>query len=75
MDVEEFITRWSGATLTERSNYQTFIIQLCAVLGVAAPDQESAGDHDYCFERAVKFPFREGRGVRVPLIASSALPS
>jgi len=30
MDVEEFITRWSGATLTERSNYQTFIIQLCA---------------------------------------------
>ncbi len=62
MDVEEFITRWSGATLTERSNYQTFIIQLCAVLGVAAPDQKSAGDRDYCFERAVKFPFREGKG-------------
>ncbi|MBN9481526.1 MAG: class I SAM-dependent DNA methyltransferase [Bordetella sp.] len=61
MDAEEFIARWSGATLTERSNCQTFIIQLCAVLGVAAPDQGTAGDPDYCFERTVKFPVRDGR--------------
>lgn len=56
MDVEQFIARWSEATISERSNCQSFIIQLCRVLGVAAPGEEAVGDRDYCFERAVKLP-------------------
>ncbi|WP_427792190.1 class I SAM-dependent DNA methyltransferase [Brevundimonas diminuta] len=60
MDVEIFIARWSEATISERANCQSFIIQLCAVLGVAAPGQQVVGDRDYCFERAVKFRTRSG---------------
>lgn len=61
MDVEHFIARWSEATISERANGQSFIIELCAVLGVAAPGQQAVGDRDYCFERTVKFPLGEGR--------------
>lgn len=61
MDVEAFIARWSEATIGERANGQSFIIELCAVLGVAAPGQQAVGDRDYCFERTVKFPLGEGR--------------
>ncbi|MEN5144885.1 DNA methyltransferase [Brevundimonas diminuta] len=60
MDVETFIARWSEATISERANCQSFIIQLCAVLGVAAPGQQAVGDRDYCFERAAKFRTRSG---------------
>lgn len=60
MDVEAFITRWSGATISERSHYQTFISQLCALIGTPAPDQEIAGDRSYCFERRVEFRFHDG---------------
>ncbi|WP_433942331.1 class I SAM-dependent DNA methyltransferase [Brevundimonas diminuta] len=60
MDVEAFITRWSGATISERSHYQTFISQLCALIGAPAPDQEIAGDRGYCFERRVEFRFHDG---------------
>lgn len=61
MDVEQFIARWSEATMSERANGQSFIIELCAVLGVAAPGQQAVEDRDYCFERTVKFPLGEGR--------------
>lgn len=60
MDVEAFITRWGGATISERSHYQTFISQLCALIGVTAPDQEMVGDYNYCFERRVEFSFHDG---------------
>ena len=32
MDVEAFITRWGGATISERAHYQTFISQLCTLI-------------------------------------------
>lgn len=38
MRVEDFIRRWSDAPISERANFQTFIVQLCAVLDVPAPD-------------------------------------
>lgn len=60
MDVEAFITRWSSATISERSHYQTFISQLCGLIGVTAPDQETVGDRGYCFERRVEFRFHDG---------------
>lgn len=60
MDVDEFIARWSSATISERSHYQTFISQLCALIGVPAPDEERVGDLDYCFERRVCFHHDDG---------------
>lgn len=61
MNVEAFIARWSETTIGERANGQSFIIELCAVLGVAAPGQQAVGNRDYCFERTVKFPLDAGR--------------
>lgn len=56
MDVEAFIARWSEAMIRERANCQSFIIQLCAVLGVAAQGQQVVRDRDYCFEQTVNDP-------------------
>lgn len=60
MDADDFIRRWSEAPISERAHYQTFIAQLCRVIGVAAPDDERTGDLDYCFERPVKFRHDDG---------------
>lgn len=59
-DVETFIKHWSAAPVSERSQYQTFIIQLCRLIGVPAPDDVRAGDLDYCFERPVQFRHDDG---------------
>jgi len=56
-DIEEFITRWATSGGSERANFQTFAIELCALLGVPPPDpatQDSAGDA-YRFEHPVTF--------------------
>jgi len=60
MDADDFIRRWSEAPISERAHYQTFVAQLCRLIGVAAPDDERAGDLDYCFERPVKFLHEDG---------------
>ncbi|MGH7026723.1 class I SAM-dependent DNA methyltransferase [Brevundimonas sp.] len=60
MDADDFIRRWSEAPISERAHYQTFIAQLCRLIGVAAPDDERTGDLDYCFERPVKFLHEDG---------------
>jgi hypothetical protein len=60
MDVDEFIRRWSSAPISERAHYQTFITQLCGVLGVPAPDQEAVGDLNYAFERPVRWMHEDG---------------
>jgi hypothetical protein len=55
MDVEDFIRIWANASASERQTAQSFVIQLCRVLGVAAPNDEKVGDPDYGFERIVRF--------------------
>ncbi len=60
VDVEAFIAHWSHAPISERAHYQTFIIQLCRLIGAPAPDDERVGDLDYCFERPVRFRHEDG---------------
>jgi hypothetical protein len=55
MDVDDFIRVWTNASVSERQAAQSFVIQLCRVLGVAAPNDEKVGDPDYGFERIVRF--------------------
>lgn len=43
MDADDFIRRWSEAPISERAHYQTFVAQLCRLIGVAAPDDERTG--------------------------------
>jgi hypothetical protein len=55
MDLDTFIDTWRRATVSEMSGGQTFIIQLCRVLGVPAPNDHIVGDPDYAFERYLRF--------------------
>ena len=59
-DVDAFIAHWAGVPISERAQYQTFIIQLCRIIGAPAPDDERMGHLDYCFERPVRFVHEDG---------------
>ncbi|MGB4336819.1 MAG: DNA methyltransferase [Chromatiaceae bacterium] len=60
--LEAFISRWSAATGGERANYQLFLTELCALLGLPQPDpaREDTQDNAYCFERRVCFQHGDG---------------
>lgn len=60
LDIEAFIRRWDAAPIGERAHCQTFITQLCSLIGVTAPDQVTTGDLGYCFERPVRFAHEDG---------------
>ncbi|MBM6596615.1 DNA methyltransferase [Microvirga pudoricolor] len=56
-DVDHFIRRWSpGEGGAERANFQMFLSELCAVIGVAPPEPSGPDPrrNDYAFERAVR---------------------
>ena len=58
MTVEDFIERWTKSGAGERSNFQSFINELCDLIGVPHPDPaEGANQTDsYVFERPVSDP-------------------
>ena len=60
MDIESFIDNWGWAGISERAHYQTFISQLCRIIGAPAPDEERVGDIDYGYERPVRFVHDDG---------------
>lgn len=51
--IDAFIARWTEASGAERSNSQTFLAELCDVLGVARPAPVTDRGGDYRFERPV----------------------
>ncbi len=53
-----FITRWKGVTASELSTSQSFVIQLCELLGVAPP--HPTPEQDYMFERPITFQHGDG---------------
>ncbi|MCU0922234.1 MAG: class I SAM-dependent DNA methyltransferase, partial [Burkholderiaceae bacterium] len=59
---EAFIARWRHAGGSERANYQLFIGELCALLGLPAPQpaQGDALDDAYVFERRISFAHGDG---------------
>mgnify|MGYP001615119790 CR=1 FL=1 len=60
--VDAFIRRWEGATGPERANYQLFLTELCALLGLPQPDpaRDDTRDNAYVFERRVVFRHGDG---------------
>jgi hypothetical protein len=57
----QFIARWQGVALTaatELSTSQTFVLELCALLGVPTPLPNDA--LDYVFERPITFAHGDG---------------
>lgn len=62
MTPSEFLEKWSDSAAAERSNAQSFVIDLCAVLNVDPPHAATSdADRDaYVFEKPVTVP-HEGR--------------
>lgn len=61
-NIETFITRWQSTGGSERANYQLFLTELCAALGLPQPDpaQDDTRDNAYVFERRVTFRHGDG---------------
>ncbi len=57
---DAFIDRWQGVTASELSTSQSFLIDLCRLLGVEVP--HPTPEQDYMFERPITF--RHGDGGR-----------
>ena len=51
MTPEHFVSKWSGATLTERAAAQSHFIDLCRLLGEPTPTDADPRGEWYCFER------------------------
>jgi hypothetical protein len=55
---EVFIAKWRGVTASELSTSQSFLIDLCRLLGV--PEPHATQEQDYLFERPVTFQHGDG---------------
>lgn len=55
---DAFISKWRGVPATELSASQSFLLDLCALLGVDAP--HATEKQDYMFERPVTFRHGDG---------------
>ncbi len=60
--VHAFIAKWKGVAASELSTSQSFLIDLCELLGVARP--HPTPEQDYLFERPITF--RHGDGSTSP---------
>jgi hypothetical protein len=60
--MDRFIARWEKSGASERSNFQSFMRELCDALGVAPPEPatENESDNAYVFERNVTFRHDDG---------------
>jgi hypothetical protein len=56
--VEAFIAKWNGVGASELSTSQSFLIDLCHLLGVDTP--HPTAEHDYMFERPISFSHGDG---------------
>ncbi len=57
-DTGIFINRWKGVTASELATAQSFVIELCELLGVEKP--HPTDDQAYMFERPVSFQHGDG---------------
>ena len=47
---QEFVQRWRGASLKERSGSQSHFIDLCHLVGEQSPTEADPSGKHYCFE-------------------------
>ena len=58
MDANTFITKWQGVKASELSTSQSFLLDLCDLLGVDKPHPTI--EQDYLFERPITFAHGDG---------------
>ena len=56
---DAFIAKWQGVAASELSTSQSFLIDLCNLLGVDTP--HPTPEQDYMFERPITFQHALGR--------------
>jgi hypothetical protein len=63
MEIQSFIAKWSASGAAERANKDTFLVELCDVLGVPRPDPATGHpERDlYVFERDVSIAHQGDR--------------
>jgi hypothetical protein len=54
----DFIAKWSGVTASELSTAQSFVADLCRLLGVETPHPDT--EQQYMFERPIVFSHGDG---------------
>lgn len=57
-EAERFIGKWKGSAASELSTSQSFLIELCELLGVDRP--HATAEQDYMFERPLTFQHADG---------------
>ncbi|PJI97715.1 hypothetical protein CLU85_2511 [Acidovorax sp. 69] len=57
---QAFIQRWQHNTASELATAQSFVMDLCELLGVTKP--HPTPDQDYMFERPITFAHGDGTG-------------
>ena len=57
-DAQRFIAKWKGVAASELSTSQSFLIELCELLGVERP--HATVEQDYMFERPLTFHHADG---------------
>jgi len=62
LEIDTFIRRWETASGSELANYQIFVGDLCALLGVEKPEpsRDQAAENAYVFERGITFTHGDG---------------
>ncbi len=62
LSLPEFIARWKESGAAERANFQSFVNELCDLLGVSRPRPARDDDarNEYVFERTVTFHNPDG---------------
>jgi hypothetical protein len=58
MDADTFIAKWQGVKASELSTSQSFLLDLCELLGVEKP--HPTPEQDYLFERPITFAHGDG---------------
>lgn len=48
--IDAFLTKWSASGAAERANAQLFVAELCALLGVDAPQPKTPDEHANVYE-------------------------
>ena len=62
MQISEFIDRWKRSGGAELANSQSFLKELCDLLGVPHPDPTESDEdqNEYVFEKAIQFNNGDG---------------
>ena len=55
---EDFIAKWQGVAASELSTSQSFLLDLCRLLGVDSPHPDA--EQSYMFERPITFAHGDG---------------